>query len=158
VSQSGGAGVSVRRATAADAPDAARLLFDFNTEFATPTPPADVLAERLAELLERDEATVLLAGSGPDGLALLRFRPSLYTGRPDAHLEELYVVPDRRGRGIGRALLEAAMEAARKVGADIDVGTSEDDEAARALYKSTGFSNREGGPDGPVMLYYESDL
>ena len=30
--------------------------------------------------------------------------------------------------------------------------------AVRALYERTGFTNREGGPEGPVMLYYERDL
>ena len=51
------------------------------------------------------------------------------------------------------------MEEARSRGADhIDLGTSEDDVAARGLYESAGFTNREGKPDGPVMLYYERDL
>ena len=30
--------------------------------------------------------------------------------------------------------------------------------AARALYESEGFTNREGRPDGPVMFFYERDL
>jgi hypothetical protein len=29
---------------------------------------------------------------------------------------------------------------------------------ARALYESAGFTNDEGGPGGPSMLYYERDL
>ena len=40
----------------------------------------------------------------------------------------------------------------------MELGTSEDDTAARALYESAGFSNREGRPDGPVMFFYERDL
>jgi ribosomal protein S18 acetylase RimI-like enzyme len=69
------------------------------------------------------------------------------------------LVPHRRGHGLGRALLDAAMEHARKRGAaHIDLGTSEDDVAARGLYESAGFTNREGGPEGPRMLYYERDL
>jgi ribosomal protein S18 acetylase RimI-like enzyme len=64
-----------------------------------------------------------------------------------------------RGRGLGRALLDGAMGAAREHGATrMDLGTSEDDVAARALYESAGFTNREGRPDGPVMLMYERDL
>jgi ribosomal protein S18 acetylase RimI-like enzyme len=150
---------TVRLATAADASALGRLLHTFNTEFEEPTPDADVIAERAAPLIESGEVTVLFAGDGPDGFAQLRFRPSLYTGALDAYLEELYVVPERRGHGLGRALLEAAMEHARQRGAaHIDLGTSEDDVAARALYESAGFTNREGGPDGPAMLYYERDL
>ena len=149
----------IRLATAADARTFGRLLHAFNTEFGEPTPDADVITDRAAPLIESGELTVLLAGVGPDGFASLRFRPSLYTGALDAYLEELFVVPERRGQGLGRALLEASMEHARERGAaHIDLGTSETDVAARALYESAGFTNREGGPDGPAMLYYERDL
>ena len=40
----------------------------------------------------------------------------------------------------------------------IELGTSEDDVAARGLYESAGFINREGGPEGPVMYVYEREL
>jgi len=153
------ADTAVRRATVADAPEVARLLHDFQTEFSEPVPELDVLAARIADFIERDEATFLLGGSGPDGLAEIRFRPSLVTGALDAYLEELYVAPAKRGRGLGRALLEAAMETARERGAvHMDLGTSEDDVAARALYESAGFTNRERRPDGPVMYVYEREL
>lgn len=150
---------TIRLATAADARAFGRLLHAFNSEFDEPTPDADVIADRAAHLIATGDLTVLLAGVGPDGFASLRFRPSLYTGALDAYLEELYVVPERRGQGLGRALLEASMEHARERGAaHIDLATSETDAAARALYESAGFTNREGGPDGPAMLYYERDL
>jgi GNAT superfamily N-acetyltransferase len=149
----------IRLASAADAPAFGRLLHAFGAEFDEPTPDADVIAERAAPLIASGEVTVLFAGDGPDGFAELRFRPSLYTGALDAYLEELYVVPALRGHGLGRGLLEAALELARERGAaHIDLGTSEDDVAARALYESAGFTNREGGPEGPRMLYYERDL
>jgi ribosomal protein S18 acetylase RimI-like enzyme len=149
----------VRGAAVGDAPEVARLLHDFNTEFSEPVPEVGLLAERVARFIERGEAIFLLVGDGPDGMAELRFRPSLMSGALDAYLEELYVAPARRGRGLGRALLEAAMETARTQGAThMDLGTSEDDTAARALYESEGFTNREGPPDGPVMHFYEREL
>ena len=151
--------IPVRRAAVDDAPAVARLLHDFNTEFSDPTPGVAVLTDRTRQLLAERKITVLLGGAGPDGLAVLRFRPSFWTGALDAYLEELYVAPAERGRGIGRALLEAAIEAAREAGAArMDLGTSEDDSAARALYESCGFTNRERPPDGPIMLHYERDL
>jgi ribosomal protein S18 acetylase RimI-like enzyme len=150
---------SIRLASAVDALTFGRLLHAFNAEFGESTPAADVIAERAGPLIESGEVTVLFAGDGPDGFAELRFRPSLYTGALDAYLEELHVVPERRGHGLGRALLEAAMAHARQNGAvRIDLNTSEADAAALALYESAGFTNREGGPDGPTMLYYERDL
>jgi ribosomal protein S18 acetylase RimI-like enzyme len=149
----------VRRATVADASAIGRLLHDFNTEYDEATPGPEALAERIAELLAGGRTSVLLAGEGPDGLAVLRFRPSIWTPGLECYLAELYVVPDRRGRGLGRALMQAAIEHARAEGADyMDLGTSEDDVAARGLYESFGFSNREGRPDGPIQLYYEREL
>jgi ribosomal protein S18 acetylase RimI-like enzyme len=155
----GAGAVAVRRASPADAGHVARLLHDFNTEFSDPVPEVEVLGPRVAEFIERGEATFLLAGDGPDGFAEVRYRRSLITGALDAYLEELYVVPEKRGQGSGRALLEAAMDEARGRGATrMDLGTSEDDAAARALYESAGFTSHEDGPDGPVMLFYERDL
>ena len=151
--------IAVRRATAADAPAVGRLLHDFNSEFSEPTPGPAALAKRVAQLSTEGQLTILLVGNGPDGLAQIRFRPAVFSEGLDAYLEELYVVPTKRGRGLGRALLEAAMEVARAEGAGrMELGTSEADLAARALYESAGFINREGGPDGPVMFFYERDL
>jgi ribosomal protein S18 acetylase RimI-like enzyme len=114
---------------------------------------------RIAEHVGGDRMTFLLAGAGPDGFAQVVLMPSIYSDRPGAYLGELYIVPELRGRGLGRALLEAAMELARDRGADhIDLNTAETDTAARGLYESMGFTNREGQPDGPSMLYYERDL
>jgi ribosomal protein S18 acetylase RimI-like enzyme len=148
----------VRRAGPADAEAIGRLLHDFNTEYEEFTPGPEALARRVPELLEAD-TTILLAGEGPDGLAVLRFRPAIFTDTLECYLAELYVAPDRRGQGLGRALMEEAMEVARQQGADyMDLGTSEDDVAARGLYESLGFSNREGKPDGPINYFYEREL
>jgi len=149
----------VRRGGVGDAGEVARLLHDFNTEFSDPTPGVEVLTQRIGQLLDDGEVTVLLGGEEPDGLALFRLRPSLWADGLDAYLEELYVAPLRRGEGLGRALMEAAVQAAREAGAiRMDLGTGETDTAARALYESCGFTNREGGPDGPLMMFYERDL
>ena len=150
---------AVRRAEIADAEDIGRLLHDFNTEYDDYTPGPEAMGKRIAQLLASGDVTVLLCGDGPDGLAVLRFRPSLWRETLDCYLEELYVVPDRRGQGLGQALMEAAMETAREEGAGyMDLGTAETDTAARALYEKLGFSNKEGKPDGPVNYFYERDL
>jgi ribosomal protein S18 acetylase RimI-like enzyme len=150
---------AVRRAAASDAADIGRLLHDFNAEFGDPTPGPQRLAERVRRLLAGGDTAVLLGGTGPAGLAVLRFRQALWSDAMECYLAELYVVPERRGHGLGRALMNAAIELARNEGADyMDLGTSEADVAARALYESLGFSNREGKPDGPINYYYEREL
>jgi GNAT superfamily N-acetyltransferase len=139
-----------------------RMLHEFNAEFGVRTPSREEIAQLARPQLESGEIAVLFGEDGPDGpdgVAQLRFHLSLYSPGPDACLEELWVRPPARGTGLGRALLEAAMNLARERGADrIELNTSVDDHAARGLYRSTGFTNDEGGPGGPSMLYYERDL
>ncbi len=151
--------LTVRSAGPDDADAVAILLDAFNREYDDPTPGPTRLAARLRELLAGGDTAVLVGGAGPDGLALLRFRPSLWSDGLECYLAELYVVPPLRGKGLGRVLLDAAIALARERGADhMDLGTSEDDVAARALYERSGFRNREGREDGPVMYVYEREL
>jgi ribosomal protein S18 acetylase RimI-like enzyme len=150
---------AVYTARPADAETIARLLYDFNTEFGDPTPAPHELAERVRLLLSEDEMTVLLGGPGPDGLAVLRFRPAIWTRGLECYLAELYVAPQRRRRGLGRALTQSSIELARLRGADrMELGTSEADVAAIALYESLGFNNRESKPGGPINFFYEREL
>jgi len=141
---------------------AARLLHDFNVEYGEPTPPPRELAERLVELIAGDHLTVLLTrepatGTGV-GVAVLRLQPSLWSRTREAYLAELYVVPDRRGRGHGRELLSECLQVARARGATYAlVVTSEQDRSAQRLYEAAGFRRTEG-EGGPVMLAYERDL
>src|SRR4051794_17672744 len=84
-----------------------RLLHDFNVEYDDPTPEPQALAVRLGELIGSGETVVLLGHleeepSGPHGLAVLRFRPALWSTGLECYLAELYVVPARRGQGLGR--------------------------------------------------------
>ncbi len=151
--------VRVRKAEPADAADVARLLHAFNGEYEEHSPGVEALTRHIGELLADGEITVMLSGEGPDGFCQFRLKRSHYTGKPDALIEELYVVPGFRRQGIGRALLEATIETARDAGAThIELNTGETDAEARGLYESSGFTNLEGGPDGPRMLYYERDL
>ena len=141
----------VRRARPEDADAVARLLHDFNTEFDEPTPGPERLAARVRQLLAGGEATILLAGEGPDGVAVMRLRPSIWTEGLECYLAELYVVPEKRGGGLGRALMTAVVEAARDAGADyVDLNTEDGDVAARALYESLGFEH--------TARYYEREV
>lgn len=56
---------------------------------------------------DRQYAEVLLAeeDGGPVGFALFFHNFSTFLGRPGIYLEDLFVLPEHRGRGIGRRLL-----------------------------------------------------
>jgi ribosomal protein S18 acetylase RimI-like enzyme len=150
---------NVRAAGSGDAEAIGRMLHDFNREFDEPTPSPAELATRIRLLLDSGDTEVVVGGAGPDGLAVLRFRLSIWTPGLECYLAELYVVPELRGLGLGRALMKHAIEVAQRRGADyMDLGTSETDTAARHLYESMGFTNRENGLDGPIMYVYEREI
>lgn len=151
---------SVRLAVADDASEVALLLDRFHVEFDEFTPGAEVLAPRVREHIERDLSVFLLAGPADTGIAQLRFREYLLTGQPMCYLEELYVVPDRRGERHGLELMQSAMRVARERGATtMELGTAVSDRDARRLYEGLGFTNLEkpGDPE-TSMLYYERKL
>ncbi|WP_144717422.1 GNAT family N-acetyltransferase [Agrococcus jejuensis] len=127
-----------RLATVADARDVARLLHAFNVEFDTPTPRAEVLAERIASLVERDDTFVVVAGSPPNAIGLVTLRPNVWSGTV-ALLDELYVEPGARGRGIGARVLALVVEEAAGRGAtELEVEVDEPDVDAQRFYEREG--------------------
>jgi len=84
--------------------------------------PNEVVAteEGLAKVLfdERAAAEVLLAfeGDSPVGFALFFHNFSTWVGRPGLYLEDLFVKPEKRGKGYGRALLVELAKIARDRG------------------------------------------
>jgi GNAT superfamily N-acetyltransferase len=145
----------VRLATPGDAPEVARLLHDFNTEFATPSPGVDVLAVRLRRLLAAGDTFAILAGTPPAGVALVTLRPNVwYEGRV-ALLDELYVAPPLRGRGIGSAIIERLLATARSVDVDlIEINVDEGDVDAQRFYERHGFSPTD--PETSERAFYFS--
>jgi ribosomal protein S18 acetylase RimI-like enzyme len=66
---------------------------------------------------------------------------TLERGGRTAWLDELYVIPERRGRGIGTALLRAAIDSAQAAGAlAVDLEIDADHQRAAALYRRAGFT------------------
>ena len=62
------------------------------------------------------EALVCRRGRTPVGLALYYFTYSTFLGRPTLYLEDLFVLPEARGYGAGRALLQALAKIAVRRG------------------------------------------
>jgi GNAT superfamily N-acetyltransferase len=74
------------------------------------------------------------------GVAVISFLWTLEHGGPAAWLDEVYVQPSRRGEGIGRKLVEAAMQVARDSGCiALDLEVDAGHEAAERLYERMGF-------------------
>ncbi len=144
-----------RVATASEAATVADVLDTFNREFDTPTPGAAVLARRLERLLVGGEVIALLTGDPAVALALLTLRPNVWYDGPVALLDELYVAPQLRGRGLGSALLIAAEDVIRRRGGElVEINVEGDDIDARRFYERHGYVNSEPGESQPLLYYY----
>jgi GNAT superfamily N-acetyltransferase len=141
-----------------DADTVGLLLRDFNDEFETAGPTAAEFTARFNTLLARDDVVLVLADdSGRDvGFALLTLRPTPYYDGSLAQLEELYVVPALRGRGIGSRILGMAIETVRARGAgEMHINVDEIDEDTRRFYERRGFTNIEAGSDYRMLCYVQ---
>jgi len=146
-----------RVAGLADAEVVAQMLHDFNLEFDTPTPGPSLLTQRLRAMLGRDDVVVLLAGDPAVGVALLTFRPSVWDDGPVTLLEELYVRPDVRRRGIGHTLLERAVALAEARGSQtFEINVDEGDTDARRFYEAHGFSDLQPETNERALYYSRS--
>lgn len=147
-----------RQASADDAEEVARLLHDFNAEFDTPSPGAEVLAARLRVLLAGDETIAILAGGPAVAVALVTLRPNVWYSGEVALLDELYVVPRLRGKGIGSAVVDLLMSISRARGVGlIEINVDEGDVDAQRFYERHGFASTEHGSTDR-SLYYSQEL
>lgn len=129
-------------ATVADAGEVARLLAEFRDWMGKDVPTGDELRAGIERIASGGEGEYLLAGEPRAlGVCQLRYRWSVWTAAPDCWLEDLYVSGPARGGGLGRALIEAAVERARERGCKrIELDVDDANVAALALYESCGFS------------------
>lgn len=151
-------GRGARLATSADADEVARLLHDFNVEFDTPTPGVAVLSARLRDLLAGPATFSVLAGTPATGVALVTLRPNVWYPGPVALLDELYVVPELRGQGIGTAIIERVVSTCRSRGVGaIEINVDEGDVDAQRFYEGHGFTAID--PDSSERaLYFSQQL
>jgi GNAT superfamily N-acetyltransferase len=124
----GGRGTQVRRAGPGDARAMAVMRYDFRTELAAPAESRPEFVERatawLAHRLELGSWTGWLAlePEQPVGLVLVHLVEKVPNPvvEPESlgYVSSLYVRPERRGRGVGDALLRTAVDFCRDHGVD----------------------------------------
>jgi len=111
------------------------------------------LSERLSNL----ESVIFLAltEDGQQGLGFTQLYPSFTSLRMRRLwiLYDLFVTPQSRRRGIGRALMERAREFAVETGATrLELSTAMDNRPAQALYESLGYVKDD------AFYFYELSL
>lgn len=147
-----------RRARPGDAEAVASLLHDFNTEFDTPTPGVAILTSRLQTLLAEPSTIAYVVGEPPAGVALVTLRSNVWYDGPVALLDELYVAPDRRGHGLGAAMIHLLIAEAKENGISaIEINVDAEDVDAQRFYERHGFNGIN--PDtGERAFYYSLEL
>ena len=133
---------TISRAGPADL-DALATLFDAYRSFYGQAPDLPLARQWLRERLRFGESVVLVAKRGGVAIGFVQLYPmfsSVRTARTWI-LNDLYVDAGSRRRGVARALLDAAAAFARSDGAaGISLETTQDNAAARALYRAAGWN------------------
>ena len=98
---------------------------------------------RCRRMLEDPTHSLLVAKAGGClvGFVHVSFRQTILHGDPSGLIDELVVAKDWRGRGIGKELVGAAMQACRDLECcEVEVSTEKANVKARKFYKACGFA------------------
>lgn len=130
-----------------EAETVARLLVGFRDHMGRDWPSENAFLAGVERLIE-DPSTEYLLGapdddSPPAGVCQLRYRFGVWWAATDCLLEDLYVDEPARGSGLGRALVELALDRARLRNCRrVELDAERDNEAALGLYLAMGFEDR----------------
>ena len=132
------------RAGPDEAEAVARLLVEFRNYFGRDWPSENAFLAGVEKLIETVDTDFLLAAvdddSPPTGVAQLRFRHGIWHAATDCWLEDIFVLPEARRKGVAKALVEFAFVQAEARGCRrIELDVSEVNESALDLYRSLGF-------------------
>jgi PhnO protein len=130
--------IHVRDAQPGDAPHVVRLITDLARADGENSP----ITERyVSQYLSASGSRLLVAEVEGQVVGLLSYsvRPNLYHAADSGLIEELIVAEDRRGSGIGSALLAEALRRLESTGcAEVSVSTMPDNDGAQRFYRSHG--------------------
>ncbi|MGH7497626.1 MAG: GNAT family N-acetyltransferase [Gemmatimonadales bacterium] len=134
---------SVREATLGDL-DRLAPLFDAYRQFYERPSNLALARDFLSARLGRGESVVFLAEDGDAAMGFVQLYPlfSSTSAQPGRLwlLNDLFVVPSARGRGIGRLLMDRARRLAEETGAcGLELATARTNAGAQALYESLGY-------------------
>jgi len=161
-----GAGVTIVEADLAD-PAHARDVVAMTAAYAEDAMgnagalPPDVLRRLVPALREHPTTVVLLAyvAGRAVGIATCFLGFTTFAARPLLNIHDFAVLPEQRGRGVGRALLAAAEAAARRRGCvKLTLEVQERNTCARRVYEAAGFAQAHAGHEAGGALFYARRL
>jgi GNAT superfamily N-acetyltransferase len=123
--------------------------------------PAAVRTALVPGLRRHPTTLVFLAweATRPVGVAVCFSGFSTFAARPLVNIHDLSVLPQWRGRGVGRALLRAVADWARAHDCcKLTLEVLDHNRRARSLYESEGFHPPDMGHPGEQMLFLSKQL
>jgi ribosomal protein S18 acetylase RimI-like enzyme len=122
---------------------------------------ADVKLGLIPGLRAHPTTLVFLAyvGGAPAGLAICFRGFSTFAARPLINIHDLAVLPEQRGRGVGRRLLDAVAEKGRALGCcKLTLEVLEHNHTARKVYDAAGFRQAVYRPEAGGALFMTKPL
>ena len=135
--------IDISTATVADGEVIVSLLIEQLREHNIETPASAVASAVDGVIADNSRGFVLIARQGAEtvGIACVSFVWTLEHGGKSAWLDELYVIPESRNRGIGKALLVAVLQTVEAAGCiAIDLEVDRNHARAERLYAREGFT------------------
>ena len=137
--------VQVRQASLADL-DVLVPMFDQYRQFYDRDSSPAAVRTFLAERLKNGDSVLFLAQDGEQVLGFTQLYPSFSSVSMARTfiLNDLFVAENARRRGVGKALIDAAIQHGKAAGAiRLGLSTAKANEAAQTLYQETGWVREE---------------
>ncbi|MBI1754338.1 MAG: GNAT family N-acetyltransferase [Acidobacteria bacterium] len=136
--------MNIHTATKDDASALVAMAVAFRNHLERKDPTQAQFKHSVSVLLDSPDARFLIAAGdeGPVGYVLIRFRYSMWICGTEATIEDLFVDPSQRKKGIGRSLMEYALQVAAEQGClSVCLDTNEFNIASTRIYTQLGFNS-----------------
>jgi len=146
-----------------EATDFLTLFTEYTGSLGTAGTPSDVPipTNLVEEIRKRSDVVVFLAyeETQPAGFAVTIEGFSTFRAMPSFNVHDLGVSSRFRGQGVGKAILNAVRDEAKKRGCcKVTLEVYENNTRAFSLYQSMGFSTLSGNDDSEQTLFMASPL
>ena len=138
--------ILVREATKSDLPAIGKLLEDLTNAMDNTEGIDTGIALKTCEQLLNDASSHILVAAReetPVGFINFTVRQTILHRSPSALIDELIVAEEYRGKGVGKQLVQAAIDECRQLGCcEVEVSTEKTNLKAREFYKKCGFEQK----------------